>query len=197
MFTLEILIPFASLNADVDVNATTINDTNTTVTKANDPPEISDMQSDLVAPASGPKPLQAKYTIRVKPKLKDGVPQVQEIRIMPPKNNATKGFAKPLMVLKQNVTKPLIENIEIDVPEKGKQYSTKPSVEVVEGDHREMLQVTKGQATVENADQKSETKPAGMEAPHLTPLPLFLTSSEGFNITNRSTTLKTACNGLF
>lgn len=194
---LGILILSASLNADVDVNTTTINDTNTTVTKANDPPEISDMQSDLVAPASGPKPLQAKYTIRVKPKLKDGVPQVQEIRIMPPKNNATKGFAKPLMVLKQNVTKPLIENIEIDVPEKGKQYSTKPSVEVVEGDHREMLQVTKGQATVENADQKSETKPAGMEAPHLTPLPLFLTSNEGFNTTNRSTTLKTACNRLF
>lgn len=194
---LEILILSASLNADVDVNTTTINDTNTTVTKANDPPEISDMQSDLVAPASGPKPLQAKYTIRVKPKLKDGVPQVQEIRIMPPKNNATKGFAKPLMVLKQNVTKPLIENIEIDVPEKGKQYSTKPSVEVVEGDHREMLQVTKGQATVENADQKSETKPAGMEAPHLIPLPLFLTSNEGFNTTNRSTTLKTACNRLF
>ena len=107
LFMLEFPIPFASLNADVDVNATTTNGKNTTVTKANDPPEISDMQSDLVAPASGPKPLQAKYTIRVKPKLKDGVPQIQEIRIMPPKSNATKGFAKPLMVLKQNVTKPI------------------------------------------------------------------------------------------
>ena len=66
---------------------------------------------------------------------------------------------------------PLIENIEIDVPEKGKQYSTKPNVEVVEGDHREMLQVTKGQATVVNAEQKSETKPAGMEARPLNPTP--------------------------
>ena len=124
------------------------------------------MQSDLVAPASGPQPLQAKYTIRVKPKLKDGVPQVQEIRIMPPKRNTTiKGFVKPLMVLKQNVTRPLIENIEIDVPEKGQKYASKPSVEVIEGDHRELLQVTKGpEAVVESPSQKSETKPEGMVA---------------------------------
>ena len=121
------------------------------------------MQSDLVAPASGPKPLQAKYTIRVKPRLKDGVPQIQEIRIMPPKGNSTIDFVKPLMVLKQNVTKPMIENIEIDVPEKGRKYSAKPSVEVVEGDHREMLQVSKGQAEIaENAAQKSDTKSQGM-----------------------------------
>ena len=96
------------------------------------------------------------------PKLRDGVPQVQEIRIMPPKSDKTQAFFKPLMVLKQNVTKPMIENIEIDIPEKGKKYSTKPSVEVIEGDHREMLEVTKGQAVVENAEQRSQDHPAGV-----------------------------------
>lgn len=119
------------------------------------------MQADLVAPASGPKPLEAKYTIRVKPKLKDGVPQIQEIRIMPPKSNSTKGSVKPLMVLKQNVTKPLIENIEIDIPEKGVKFASKPSVEVIEGEHKEMMKVTKGQVVVENAAQKSDTNSEG------------------------------------
>ena len=161
----EILNPSACLLfTDPVANVTGSNDQNATASKLNDAPEISDMQSDLVAPASGPQPLEAKYTIRVKPKLKDGVPQVQEIRIMPPKSNTTvKGFVKPLMVLKQNVTRPLIENIEIDVPEKGQKYASTPSVEVVEGDHRELLQVTKGpEAVIENASQKSETKPEGM-----------------------------------
>ena len=96
------------------------------------------------------------------PKLRDGVPQVQEIRIMPPKSDKTQAFFKPLMVLKQNVTKPMIENIEIDIPEKGKKYSTKPSVEVIEGDHREMLEVSKGQAVVENAEQRSQDHPSGV-----------------------------------
>lgn len=143
---------------EADVNATASDLTNATAKPSHDPPELSEFQSDLVAPASGTKPLQAKYTIRVKPKLKDGVPQIQEIRIMPPKSNATKGFVKPLMVLKQNVTRPMIENIEIDVPEKGKKFSSKPSVEVIEGDHKELLEVNKGEATVENPAQKSETK---------------------------------------
>ena len=120
------------------------------------------MQADLVAPASGPKPLEAKYTIRVKPKLKDGVPQIQEIRIMPPRSNSTNGFVKPLMVLKQNVTKPLIENIEIDVPEKGVKFASKPSVEVIEGQRKEMMKVTKGEVVVENAAQKSDTNSEGM-----------------------------------
>jgi len=145
----------------VEVNATAIDDKNVT-SKANDAPEISEIQSDLIAPASGPKPLQAKYTIRIMPKLRDGVPQVQEIRIMPPKSDKTLAFFKPLMVLKQNVTKPMIENIEIDIPEKGKKYSAKPSVEVIEGDHREMLEVSKGQAVVENAEQRSQDHPAGI-----------------------------------
>jgi len=148
---------------DADLNATVPDLKNATASKANDPPEISDMQSDLVAPASGPKPLQAKYTIRVKPKLKDGVPQIQEIRIMPPKSASTKGFVKPLMVLKQNVTKAMIENIEIDVPEKGVKYTSKPSVEVIEGDHRELLKVSKGEAVVENGAQKSDTKSEDQE----------------------------------
>ena len=148
--------------AEADVNATASDLKNATANAIHDPPELSEVQSDLVAPASGPKPLQAKYTIRVKPKLKDGIPQIQEIRIMPPKSNATKGFVKPLMVLKQNVTRPMIENIEIDVPEKGKSFSSKPSVEVIEGDHKEMLEVTKGQAVVENPAQKSETSFQGM-----------------------------------
>ncbi|XP_073243950.1 uncharacterized protein [Porites lutea] len=143
---------------EADVNATASDLTNATAKPSHDPPELSEFQSDLVAPASGTKPLEAKYTIRVKPKLKDGVPQIQEIRIMPPKSNATKGFVKPLMVLKQNVTRPMIENIEIDVPEKGKKFSSKPSVEVIEGDHKELLEVTKGEATVENPAQQSETK---------------------------------------
>ncbi|KAM7427184.1 hypothetical protein ABFA07_021634 [Porites harrisoni] len=142
---------------EADVNATASDLTNATAKPSHDPPELSEFQSDLVAPASGTKPLQAKYTIRVKPKLKDGVPQIQEIRIMPPKSNATKAFVTPLMVLKQNVTRPMIENIEIDVPEKGKKFSSKPSVEVIEGDHKELLEVNKGEATVENPAQKSET----------------------------------------
>ena len=129
---------------------------------ADDAPEVSEFQANLVAPASGPKPLEAKYTIRVKPKLKDGIPQVQELRIMPPGSNSTKGYVKPLMVLKQNITKPLIENIEIDVPEKGVKYASKPSVEVIEGNHKEMMMVTKGEAIVENAAQKSETNSEGV-----------------------------------
>ena len=141
------------MNSDIDLKNATAN--------AQDAPEVSELQADLVAPASGPKPLEAKYTIRVKPKLKDGVPQIQEIRIMPPKDNSTHGFVKPLMVLKQNVTKPLIENIEIDVPEKGVKFASKPSVEVIEGQRKEMMKVTKGEVVVENAAQKSDTNSEG------------------------------------
>ena len=157
---------YACILTEADVNATASDLTNATAKPSHDPPELSEFQSDLVAPASGTKPLQAKYTIRVKPKLKDGVPQIQEIRIMPPKSNATKAFVKPLMVLKQNVTRPMIENIEIDVPEKGKKFSSKPSVEVIEGDHKELLEVNKGEATVENPAQKSETTLQGIVARH-------------------------------
>lgn len=138
------------------------NDLKNATANAQDAPEVSELQADLVAPASGPKPLEAKYTIRVKPKLKDGVPQIQEIRIMPPRSNSTNGFVKPLMVLKQNVTKPLIENIEIDVPEKGVKFASKPSVEVIEGQRKEMMKVTKGEVVVENAAQKSDTNSEGM-----------------------------------
>ncbi|XP_020630507.1 mucin-7-like isoform X1 [Orbicella faveolata] len=145
-----------STASDIDLKNATAN--------AEDAPEVSELQADLVAPASGPKPLEAKYTIRVKPKLKDGVPQIQEIRIMPPKSNSTNGFVKPLMVLKQNVTKPLIENIEIDIPEKGVKFASKPSVEVIEGQRKEMMKVTKGQVVVENAAQKSETNSEDKQA---------------------------------
>lgn len=141
---------------------TTATDLKDVTGSADDAPEVSEFQADLVAPASGPKPLEAKYTIRVKPKLKDGVPQIQEIRIMPPRSNSTKGYVKPMMVLKQNITKPLIENIEIDVPEKGVKYSSKPSVEVIEGNHKERMRVTKGEAVVESAAQKSEMNSKGM-----------------------------------
>ena len=139
----------------------------TPTTKTIFPSEVKDLEnleleSDLVAPAPGDKPLVAKYTLRVKPKLLKGVPQMQEIRIMPPNKSGASGFVKPLMVLKQNITKPMIENIEIDVPEKGMKYSRKPSVEVIEGDHKEMLQVSKGQAIVEDPVQKSETESQGM-----------------------------------
>ena len=124
--------------------------------------DTSELESDLVAPVPGEKPLVAKYTLRVKPKLLNGVPQMQEIRIMPPNKSGASGFVKPLMVLKQNITKPMIENIEIDVPKKGAKFSRKPSVEVIEGDHKEMLDVTKGQAIVEDAPaQKSNTKNEG------------------------------------
>ena len=123
--------------------------------------EASKLESDLVAPAPGRKPLVAKYTLRVKPKLLNGVPQTQEIRIMPPNKAGTAGYVKPLMVLKQNITKPMIENIEIDVPQKGAKFSSKPTVEVIEGDHTEMLKVSKGQAIVENPVQKSATKSEG------------------------------------
>ena len=157
----DIHIPSSFLISDAEGNATELDDSNVT-SKANDTPPIYDMQSDLIAPASGPKPLQAKYTIRILPKLRDGVPQVQEIRIMPPKGNDTKAFVKPLMVLKQNVSRPMIENIEIDVPEKGKKFSSKPSVEVIEGDHRETLQVSKGEAVIENPEQRSHDYSAGM-----------------------------------
>lgn len=123
--------------------------------------ESSKLESDLVAPAPGKKPLVAKYTLRVKPKLLNGVPQTQEIRIMPPNKAGTAGYVKPLMVLKQNITKPMIENIEIDVPQKGAKFSSKPSVEVIEGDHTEMLKVSKGQAIVEDPVQKSKTESEG------------------------------------
>lgn len=56
----------------------------------------------------------------------------------------------------------MIENIEIDIPQEGVKYSSKPSVEVVEGDHKELMKVTKGQAVVENAAQKSETNSEGI-----------------------------------
>ena len=80
------------------------------------------IESDLVAPEQGDHPLKAKYSIKVKPLLKDGVPQTQEIRILKP------GSKMPLILLKQNITKPMIENIEIDVPKKGSKYSDKPKV---------------------------------------------------------------------
>ncbi|XP_074626433.1 uncharacterized protein LOC141884532 isoform X2 [Acropora palmata] len=118
----------------------------------------AELQSDLVAPIPGEKPLVAKYTLRVKPKLINGVPQMQEIRIMPPNKSGVSAYVKPLMVLKQNITKPMIENIEIDVPKKGTKFSRKPSVEVIEGDHKETLQVHKGQAVVDDAMQRSNTK---------------------------------------
>ena len=126
--------------------------------KVADLPEMNVLESDLVAPAPGNKPIVAKYTLRVKPKLLNGVPQTQEIRILPPNHH---GIVKPLMVIKQNITKPMIENIEIDVPKKGKKYSSKPSVEVIEGNHKEMLKVSKGLAVVEDAVQKSKTKEEG------------------------------------
>lgn len=127
------------------------------------PKEVKDLvnaelESDLVAPVPGDKPLVAKYTLRVKPKLVNGVPQMQEIRIMPPNKSGVSGYVKPLMVLKQNITKPMIENIEIDVPKKGAKFSQKPSVEVIEGDHKEMLQVNRGKAVVDDAMQRSNTK---------------------------------------
>lgn len=80
---------------------------------------------------------------------------------MPPNKAGVEGYVKPLMVLKQNITKPMIENIEIDIPPKGAKFSSKPSVEVIEGDHTEMLQVSKGQAIVEDPVQKSQTEPEG------------------------------------
>ena len=131
------------------------------------PKEVKDLvnaelQSDLVAPIPGKKPLVAKYTLRVKPKLVNGVPQMQEIRIMPPNKSGVSAYVKPLMVLKQNITKPMIENIEIDVPKKGAKFSRKPSVEVIEGDRKETLQVHKGQAVVDDAMQRSNTKSEGM-----------------------------------
>ena len=95
---------------------------------------------------------------------------------MPPKSNSTNGFVKPLMVLKQNVTKPLIENIEIDVPEKGVKLASKPSVEVIEGEHKEMMKVTKGQVVVENAAQKSDTNSEGKIVSTLFPGSLFFPS---------------------
>ena len=95
---------------------------------------------------------------------------------MPPKSNSTNGFVKPLMVLKQNVTKPLIENIEIDVPEKGVKLASKPSVEVIEGEHKEMMKVTKGQVVVENAAQKSDTNSEGKMVSTSFPGSLFFPS---------------------
>ena len=80
---------------------------------------------------------------------------------MPPNKAGIAGYVKPLMVLKQNITKPMIENIEIDVPQKGSKFSSKPSVEVIEGDHTEMLKVSKGQAIVEDPVQKSKTLSEG------------------------------------
>ena len=84
--------------------------------------EEGKLESELVAPEQGDHPLKAKYSIKVKPQLKNGVPQTQEIRILKP------GSTKPLILLKQNITKPMIENIEIDVPKKGSKYSDKPKV---------------------------------------------------------------------
>lgn len=49
------------------------------------------------------------------------------------RSNFINGFVKLLMVLKQNVIKFLIENIEIDVFEKGVKFVFKLSVEVIEG----------------------------------------------------------------
>lgn len=126
--------------------------------------DTSELQSDLIAPVASDKPLVAKYTLRVKPKLVNGIPQMQEIRIMPPNKTTTSTFVKPLMVLKQNITKPMIENIEIDVPKKGAKDSRKPSVEVIEGDHKETLDVTRGKAIVEDeAGQRSDTKAGGTD----------------------------------
>ncbi|KAK3740936.1 hypothetical protein QZH41_017783, partial [Actinostola sp. cb2023] len=117
--------------------------------------EINDdtvnIESELVAPEPSDKPQRARYTLHVTPKLKNGVPQQQEIFIMPP--NAKPGSnVKPLVILKQKVTRPMIENIEIDVPPKGIEYSDEPKVEVIEGANHETLKVSEGQADISKAE---------------------------------------------
>lgn len=54
--------------------------------------------------------------------------------------------------LKQRVTKPMVENIEIDVPPKGTKYSDEPRVEVIEGNKHESLNVVGGQADLSQAE---------------------------------------------
>ncbi|XP_032236476.2 mediator of RNA polymerase II transcription subunit 15 isoform X4 [Nematostella vectensis] len=132
-------------------------------TEVKDLDDPSSLMSKLIAPAPGDKPQKAKYTIHVKPKFVNGVPQPQEIAIMPPD---ALGIAsdKPLVILKQTVTKNMIENIEIDVPRKGTKYTSEPKVEVIEGSNKEILSVSQGQADLNSAEKALEAKAAASEA---------------------------------
>lgn len=76
------------------------------------------------------------------------------------------------MILKQNITKPMIENIEIDVPKKGAHLNGKPSVEVIEGKRKEMLNVTRGQAILPDTSAQvmdKTTKPEQTSASAVQP----------------------------
>ena len=69
------------------------------VAELNDEPNVN-IQSELVAPEPSDKPQRARYTLHVKPKLINGVPQQQQIFIMPPNIKAGSNV-KPLVILKQ------------------------------------------------------------------------------------------------
>ena len=86
------------------------------------------------------KPAIVKYEVQIAPKTK-GVPIEQEIAIMPPEG--TGGDRKPLVLLKQLVTKATDERIQIIVPKEDSSFVNSPKVEV-KGGHVDEEDVNKG-----------------------------------------------------
>lgn len=76
------------------------------------------------------KPAIVKYDVQIEPKTK-GQPVEQVIAIMPPA--VTNGQRKPLVLLKQSVTKPTEERIQIIVPKEDSTLVNTPKVEVKGG----------------------------------------------------------------
>ena len=76
------------------------------------------------------KPAIIKYQVQIAPKVK-GVPIEQEIAIMP--SEGTGGERKPLVLLKQVVSKPTDERIQVIIPKSESGMFSSPKVEVKGG----------------------------------------------------------------
>ncbi|XP_028394330.1 paternally-expressed gene 3 protein-like [Dendronephthya gigantea] len=103
------------------------------------------------------KPAIVKYQVQIAPKVK-GVPIEQEIAIMPP--DGGKGERKPLVLLKQVVSKPTDERIQVIVPKSESSTISSPKVEVKGGHLDQEALNGQDQANGQNQD-RGQGQPQG------------------------------------
>ena len=96
------------------------------------------------------KPAIVKYQVQIAPKV-PGVPIDQEIAIMPPEG--TKGERKPLVLLKQVVSKPTDERIQVIIPKTESEAISSPKVEVKGGHLDQEALNSNGQDRVQGQNQ--------------------------------------------
>ena len=102
------------------------------------------------------KPAIVKYQVQIAPKEK-GVPIEQEIAIMPPEG--ADGERKPLVLLKQVVSKPTDERIQVIIPKSESGEVTSPKVEV-KGGHLDQ-EALNSRGTSEDQSQSQTTQVQG------------------------------------